>query len=220
MKKLLLILSWSLIIIPVFSQKEFSLILGGGLNKMSGDIGGDNFNSLLKNDLGGGFSLGIRYTLPSHLGFRIFGDYSKYNGKDNELYNGERILSFKSNVASFGGQLEYIIIGNSYTQNNKPHSLYLFGGGNTAFSKAVLDDQTKVSENAGALFLGAGYQYRLSQSISLGTEAKQILFLSDKIDGFYKSVAGNQNQDTAFDLKITISYFFPQGNITGGRWEN
>lgn len=224
MKKLITVLGLYLIFLPLFSQREFSIFFNYGPNKLSGDIGGDNFTSLLNNDIGRTTAFGLRYTLPSNFGFRIYGEYNQYNGKDTPLYNGDRSSSFHSNLTGLCGQVEYIILGNSYTENYQPHSLYVFGGGNTSTLRAFYYDNnsensTEIKQNIFALLGGIGYQYRLFNSLGIGIEIKQKLFLSDKIDGFYRNSSGNKNQDTASDLILTISYFFNKRVSTRGKWD-
>jgi opacity protein-like surface antigen len=223
MKKLFLIICLFTIINQAFPQKELSVIAGIGTNKMSGDIGGDNFNKLFQNNLGTATSFGIRYTLPAHWGFRLFTDYSNYKGKDETSYNGVRTLSFKSSAWSIGGQVEYIIFGSSFVEKELRHSLYILSGANPVFANTTLFDKTgdeiHQNENSFALFLGAGYQYRFSNKLSIGFEAKQNKFFSDKMDGYYPNVPDNKNDDYAMDFKLTVSYYFTKGFSTGGLWE-
>lgn len=223
MKKIFLIICLFTIVNQAFPQKELSVIAGVGTNKMSGDIGGDNFNNLFQNNLGLGTSFGIRYTLPTHWGFRLFTDYSNFKGKDEEAYNGVRTLSFKSSTWSIGGQVEYIILGGSFIEKENRHSLYIFGGANPVFANTTLfgktDNEIHQHENSFALFLGGGYQYRFSNNLSIGFEAKQNKFFSDKMDGYYPNISSNKSNDFAMDFKLTISYYFTKGFSTGGLWE-
>lgn len=192
----------------VFSQSS-SISLGVGGNKMSGDIGGNDFNSLIKNDLGSSFSLGYRYILPFNLGFRIFGNYDIYRGKDNQVSNDVRTHFFNSKVTSVGGQLEFVFMGNDYENDRIPHSLYVFGGAEAAFYNSLLDGTNKEKGNTSGLFGGIGYQYRFSDYFSLGLEIQQVLYLSDKVDAYYPDINSNKFTDTAFKAKLVVSYYIP-----------
>ena len=205
MKKILIFSVLFIFSFSVFSQSS-SFALGLGGNKMSGDIGS---NDGFQNNLGSSFSLGYRYIFPFNLGFRVFGSYDNYHGKDTEAYNNDRKHFFSSQVTSVGGQLELVFMGNDYENDRIPHSLYLFGGGETAFYNALLDGSHTEKGNSIGVFAGIGYQYRFSDYFSLGLEMQQILYLSDKIDAYYPDIASNKYQDTAFKAKLVLSFYIP-----------
>lgn len=219
MKNVLIVIMLFLFPFGMFSQADKALILGFGPNKMSGDIGGDNFTSLLKNDLGLGVSLGFRYVFPFNLGVRVFGGYDQYKGEDKHDYNGGRGLFFNSKASSIGLQFEYVVWGNSYIEKTFPHSIYLFSGAKGIFSNALLNDSEKIDTNTVGLFAGIGYQYRFSDYFGAGIELRQTQFLSDRVDGYFPDLPSNKSQDTAFDVKFTLSYFIPWESATGGKWD-
>lgn len=243
MKKLIFVSTFLLFITPAFPQGkgllnqipfgEFSLFGGAGPNKMSGDIGGDNLKSLFQNDMSYGFSLGARYTFKYNFALRVFGDLSNYTGKDKEVYNSYgqnlRHLSFKTDVFSLGGQLEVILFGNPMAKDPIPHSVYLFAGLKTTNVDVTL---TNPDNNANgpdetkkpiAHFIGLGYQYRYSNRLSFGLEAKENYFHSDRVDGYNPVIPANKYRDAAFDLKLTVAYYFPfsrRMSEFNNRWDN
>lgn len=192
----------------VFSQSS-SIALGFGPNKMSGDIGGNGLKSLINDDMGYGASFGYRYVFPFNLGFRIFGDYESYRGKDTKIYNDVRKHYFTSSEKSFGGQLEYVFLGNHFEDDEIPHSIYMFGGAKYVMYNSLLDGTTKYNEKTSGVFGGIGYQYRFSEYFSIGFEMKQTLYLSDKIDAYFPDISSNKYTDTAFNTRILISYYIP-----------
>ncbi|MBP1664149.1 MAG: hypothetical protein H6Q19_1289 [Bacteroidetes bacterium] len=218
-------------LITKFSIGETSFYGSAGLNKMSGDIGGDNFKSLLQNDLGYGLSFGARYTFRYNIGLRLFADYSKYRGRDKEQYNEYngilRNNNFQTDVFGIGGQLEVILFGNSLAKDPIPHSVYLLAGVKKNYVNATVTypylnrDSTK-SPKPFAHFFGIGYQYRFSNYLSFGVEAKQFYFHSDIVDGYYRNIPANKHDDTAFDVKLTVAYYIPDRNRLNSynrRWE-
>lgn len=212
MKKCLVISLFFLFTVSLFSQSNSSLIVGLGPNKMSGDIGGDNFGSLFKNDFGIGSTLAYRFVFPFNVGLRVYGDYEYYRGKDSKVNNGRK-WDFTSSVGSLGGQLEYVIYGNNYLEKQIPHSVYLFGGAEKIFYNALFNGLTNVNTkgNTTGLFAGMGYQYRFSDNLSVGLELKQTLYQSDKVDGYFPDPAlvNNRYDDMAFTTKIIVCYNIP-----------
>ena len=176
MKKNLILSLFIVFCFSAFSQNTNSLIIGIGPNKMSGDIGGNSFGSLLKDDLGYGAFLGYRHVFASNIGFRIFGNYESFRGKDTKAYNDIRKHFYSGTETGFGGQLEYVFIGNNYDVTNNPHSLYAFGGLKYVMYNSLLDNTTKEKGNTAGLFAGIGYQYRLSENFGVGVELKQSLY--------------------------------------------
>ena len=228
MKKLIIVSIFLLFITSVFPQGkglltqmplgEFSLFGGVGPNKLSGDIGGDNFKSLFQNDMGYGLSLGARYTFKYNIALRVFGDYSGYRGKDKVEYNtygAVRKLEFQSKVTGLGGQLEVVLFGNPLAKDPIPHSVYLLAGLKTTKVDATLINPEnnangpEETKNPLTHFLGIGYQYRFSNQFSFGVEAKQNYFHSDRVDGYNPVIRANKHRDEAFDLKLTAAYYFP-----------
>ena len=141
------------------------------------------------------------------------------NEKYKEVYNSYsqnlRHLSFKTDVLSLGGQLEVILFGNPMAKDPIPHSVYLFAGLKTTNVDVTL---TNPDNNANgpdetkkpiAHFIGLGYQYRYSNRLSFGLEAKQNYFHSDRVDGYNPVIRANKHRDEAFDLKLTAAYYFP-----------
>ena len=241
MKKLIIVSIFLLFITSVFPQGkglltqmplgEFSLFGGVGPNKLSGDIGGDNFKSLFQNDMGYGLSLGARYTFKYNIALRVFGDYSGYRGKDKVEYNtygAVRKLEFQSKVTGLGGQLEVVLFGNPLAKDPIPHSVYLLAGLKTTKVDATLSnpnnnqngpDETKTPI---AHFFGIGYQYRYSNLLSFGLEAKENYFHSDRMDGYNPVIPANKYRDAAFDIKFTVAYYIPDRNRLNSynrRWE-
>lgn len=195
-------------------------MLGVGLNKFSGDIGGDNFSDQLKNDMGFGGSAAFRYVFPFRLGIKAFAEYDVYRGKDSKPRSNQDIRFFSSNVFSVGAQLELILLGNNYLEKNIPHSVYLLGGAKKAFVNSLLDNVQKGKENTSGFFFGLGYQYRINETFGIGLEVKQILFFSDDVDGYNLKISSNKSKDTASDVKFTFSYYLPYSSRkTGGKWE-
>lgn len=241
MKKLIIVSIFLLFIASVFPQGkglltqmplgEFSLFGGVGPNKLSGDIGGDNFKSLFQNDMGYGLSLGARYTFKYNFALSVFGDYSSYRGKDKGEYNTYgtvRKLEFQSTVKGLGGQLEVILFGNPLAKEPIPHSVYLFAGLKTTTVNDSLynrdnnpngpDETNKPLTH----FLGIGYQYRYSNRLSFGVEAKQNYFHSDRVDGYNPKITANKHRDEAFDLKLKVAYYLPfskRMNEFNNRWD-
>ncbi|MGC3978887.1 MAG: hypothetical protein QM751_12075 [Paludibacteraceae bacterium] len=219
MKTSFLIIYLFLIAYPVFSQGESAVFLSAGANKMSGDIGGDNLKSLFKSNLGFGSSVGFRYVFPSNFGFRLFGGYEDYRGKDTQKSNDERTHFFSGDVTKIGTNLEYVIYGNRFIDKQISHSLYAFGGIVAVFYNSLFDNDVKIKGSTAGLSIGAAYQYRLSEKFSVGVEVTQTMFLTDKMDGYFPDISSNKNKDTAFDVKVVLSYYIPFSIKTGGKWE-
>jgi len=223
MKKLLISLFVLSFLSPVFPQNkgliskvsfgETSLFVGAGPTKMSGDIGGDNFKSIFKNDMGYGYSFGVRYLMKYNVALKVFGDYSLFRGKDTPEYNGARTNYYHSNVVGLGGQIEILLFGNPFAESTTPHSVYLLAGGKKNFVTAetsIIDESILNSkEQPLAFIIGAGYQFRLSRAFSLGFEAKENYYNSDYVDGYNAPVKANKHKDASFDLKFIASYSFP-----------
>lgn len=219
MKKVLSLAMLIFLSTVAFAQGEKAIMFGAGLNKFSGDIGGSEFSDIFKNDMGFGGSAAFRYVFPFRLGLRAFAEYDVYRGKDAEPSSETVQHIFNSNVFSVGGQLEFILWGNNYLEKTIPHSIYIFGGAKKAFVNSLLDDVLRAKESTGGYFGGVGYHYRINETFALGVEMKQIMFFSDNIDGYNPHHSSNKNKDTAFDVKLTFSYFIPGSTKTKGRWE-
>ena len=196
---------------------ETSIYAGAGITKLYGDIGGYAFEKFILNDANTSYAAGFRYTSPYRIGFSVLSEISNhYQGDDKNTHLDYRQMAFKSKEWGISGQLEITLLGGTYMSNYNPHTLYTFGGGGYANSRAQFLDPNLVRPTDKAknnevvesfnLFGGFGYQYRLSSRWALGAEYRATQFFSDYIDGYHPQFS--KRDDMSMDLRVTLAYFF------------
>lgn len=180
------------------------------------------------------FTLSYRYVFPNNIGLNVFGLYNEFVHSDANSRNAVRGYDSKVNLAIIGTHIEYNFIGGEYAQFYTPHTLYVFAGLGVLFSLNTLNStnptiplylnklgkvitESNSTDNLTATFaktrtispvlpIGVGYDYAISDQISIGAEYTINLPFSDYIDGI--SPSGSKSADYLMSLNLTLTYKF------------
>lgn len=197
------------------SVGEASIYAGAGITKLYGDMGGYAFEKFALIDANSSFAAGLRYSSPYRIGFSFLGEISNhYQGNDKDTHLAYRDMAFKSKEWGISGQLEITLWGGNFLRDYNPHTIYTFGGGGYASSKAEFvkpenvraDDKVKLEEQAPYVYGGFGYQYRLSEHWAVGAEYRATQYFSDYIDGYHPRFS--KRDDMSMDFRFVVAYYF------------
>jgi hypothetical protein len=184
------------------------------------------------------FSINYRYVFQNNVGFKASALFGKFEGTDVDSRNENRGFDFSTNLSVFAMHIEYNIIGGENADFWTPHKLYAFVGAGAMISNvdfnsknpirttdshatsAVITTLSSGGYNAKMLSVspafpvGAGYEYELSPTFSIGVEYVIHSSFSDYIDGI--STSYSKNKDYLMNLDLTLTYKFGAGNGNRG----
>jgi len=182
--------------------------IGGSLKEQAGLVGKDfvltNTRYL--------FEMGLRHVFENNMAIKATANYGNFGGTDAGSRNESRGYSFKTNVYELILQGEYILYGGPYSKALVPHTLYVFGGGGimncnvkfTASKGLRAGDTTYPTSTAPVFPVGFGYQCRINNNLTLGSEFGWHIILSDYVDGIH--ALGSKSNDVLSVLTFTFSY--------------
>jgi len=186
------------------------------------------------------YSLGLRHIFSNNVGIKATVFYGTFAGTDELSKFEERGYSFKSTIYEFAIQGEYILLGGPNSGFLSRHTLYLYAGAGVMYSKPELrystdkkytrnndvtnyilkthapgrdNDSVSLDVITPAFPFGFGYQYQLSNNISLGVEFGYQYFFSDFIDGL--KTEKSTKKDVLASLSFSVSYKINKGNARG-----
>ena len=191
--------------------KDMSVGLNAGMYVYQGDLTPERFGSF--KTMQPGFSLFAKKPINHFLAARLHisiaklkGDESKY---DNPEYRQLRNFSFSSPVKEFSAQLVWNILGKNY--EDRGIMPYVFSGAGVAFvnikkdysrlDSSFFSESTTLQEGLAAdnakgtprsLFsvpVGIGFEYPISNRLSVNLETAYRFVFSDYLDGFSQSVS-------------------------------
>ena len=196
-----------------------------GPSFINGDTNGKPvFPSFSSNNM---ISLQMNHIFPGNLGYVLSYMYGTYTGNDST--NSIRGYAYKSTISEISLQAKYYIIGGPYA-DDPTHSLYVYGGFGIAFltpkstnnksadlgSWTIDNGVTNVpiylpNPPAELVFpLGIGYQYALTDNISIGAEFSAHMLLGDYAEGLKPKppVLGGNNvaNDNITHFAVTLSF--------------
>jgi len=187
------------------------------------------------------FSINYRYVFQNNVGITASALFGKFEGTDDDSRNALRGFDFSTNLSVFSLHIEYNIIGGENSDFWTPHKLYAFVGAGAMISNVDFNSKKPLrptdSHAPNAVFtplpsggynakmlsvspafpVGAGYEYELTPSVSLGVEYVIHSSFSDYLDGI--STSYSKNKDYLMNLDLTLTYKFGSGggNRGGGR---
>ncbi len=198
-----------------------------GPSFINGDTNGTPvFPSFSSNNM---ISLQMNHIFPGNIGYVLSYMYGTYTGNDS--LNSIRNYAYRSVVSEISIQAKYYILGGPYA-NDPTHSLYIYGGfgvaisnakstnNNTSFGSWTIDNVTyneiyKEKSTVPVFPLGIGYQYALTDNISIGAEISGHLILGDYIEGLNPKppiLSGNNiANDNITHFAITLAFKLYKG---------
>ena len=201
-----------------------------GASFINGDLNGALFfPSFSSNNM---ISLQMNHIFPGNFGYVLSYMYGNYVGSDS--LNSNRKYAYKSVVSEISIHAKYYILGGPYS-NDLTHSLYVYGGFGVVISDAkstsIKDpintlgswttDNVKYTliyneKSTVPVFpVGIGYQYALTDNISIGAEIGGHFILGDYIEGLNPKppVIGGNNiaNDNIIHVAITLAFKLYRG---------
>lgn len=200
------------------------LMIGGGPAYLFGDVGGKmdagSFKGTYFNpaSISASGIIGYRYIFPNNLSLKFNLVYGSYTGTDSLTLNGARGFNLVSNIFEGSVQGEIFILGGPRQIGNTPHSLYIFGGAGLLFQNPNITPEDKIRDSdtylrgfgrTPVLPFGAGYEFYIGNSFSVGGEMSFRYAFGDYLDGVKTKYS--DNNDIIIHFNLALSYNFSLG---------
>lgn len=191
-----------------------------GPSFINGDTNGPVvFPSFKSNNM---ISLQMNHIFPGNFGYELSYMYGTYAGNDTASID-RRNYAYKSTISEISIRAKYFIFGGPYA-DNPTHSVYVYGGFGLVFCNESNNKNIDLGfgawsngtpiykpESTMPVFpFGIGYQYALTDNISVGAEISGHYILGDYAEGLNpKPVADgghNEANDNITHFAITLAF--------------
>lgn len=153
-------------------------------------------------------SVGFGQLFNDRIGYKIALQYGSYTGKDGEKY--PRQYAFNSSILQANIEAQIVFLRGALG-NSAFYRLYAFAGGAAAYGMIERTgnlvnptDPGNLTDFAIAIPLGIGFDVKVSRKITLGTELRSQLFLSDNMEGL--SPQSSKSNDMTAAWLFTFAY--------------